>query len=320
MSKSTRPLRETAQDRLDRQADYFRRIADMNMRAAEVADQALHQARSAGEDTHKHTLDLARATRGVITAVHAENDLFAKKAPARAPATDPRRAPIRDASTRSPTASPTPAPATRPAARSTPPSKKPSSPTPTPPCPSTSSSSNSPTASTSNSTSPNSPTNSSACPPRLRPRRLATTIHREPPLGDVAIQGGTHRGRRPYGQNATLLAIPERNGQRRHCEERSDAAVQSGRSGPCRPGSPRRREASRDDESWTTRLGMTASQRAQRCTQGNSSAFHPATRPRCPSPSGGPSNPSLMLNTRANPCAAAACAAATLRTPLRHRK
>ncbi len=34
-----------------------------------------------------------------------------------------------------------------------------------------------------------------------------------------------------------------------------------------------------------------------RCRQANPSAFHPATRPRCPSPSGGPSNPSSTLNT-----------------------
>ena len=97
MSLPERPLREPAQDRLDRQAGYFRRIAEMNMQAAEIAHSNLHQAHADGEDTHKHTLDLARATRGVITAVDAENDLFAKKAPARAPATDTRRAKLRDA-------------------------------------------------------------------------------------------------------------------------------------------------------------------------------------------------------------------------------
>jgi len=34
---------------------------------------------------------------------------------------------------------------------------------------------------------------------------------------------------------------------------------------------------------------------AQRWRHGSPSAFHPATRPRCPSPSGGPSNPSATL-------------------------
>ena len=99
MNAITRPCRESADQRRERQAAYFRELAEMNMDAARIAHAAIKQARDAGpetneeahEDTHKPTLDLARATRSVALAVNAENDLFRAEPALRPSASDTRR-------------------------------------------------------------------------------------------------------------------------------------------------------------------------------------------------------------------------------------
>ena len=162
MNAITRPLRESADQRRERQAAYFRELAEMNMDAARIAHAAIKQARDAGpetqeqthaeahEDAHEPTLDLARATRSVALAVNAENDLFRAERAPRPPASDTRRPLLCQALLQAAKAEPDPAlraALVREIPR--PWSTKPSSPTPTPKPPSTNISSPSPTASTS---------------------------------------------------------------------------------------------------------------------------------------------------------------------------
>ena len=102
MTNAPRNPRETPDHRADRQAGYFRELADLNMQAARDAARRIDEANAAATpekpaDTAKQTLDLSRATRAVVSAVNAENALFRKLAPARAPVSDPRRAPLTDA-------------------------------------------------------------------------------------------------------------------------------------------------------------------------------------------------------------------------------
>ena len=91
MNAIPRPLRESADQRRERHAAYFRELAEMNMDAARVAHAAVKQARDADKSTHEPTLDLARATRGVALAANAENDLFRAERAPRPPASDTRR-------------------------------------------------------------------------------------------------------------------------------------------------------------------------------------------------------------------------------------
>ncbi len=69
------PPEETPEHRRARQLAYFRRLADLNMEAAEIAAERVRDAHAAGPDanTASPTLDLARATRGVTLAVNSEN-------------------------------------------------------------------------------------------------------------------------------------------------------------------------------------------------------------------------------------------------------
>ena len=94
MQTAAHPRRETPDQRQDRQAAYFREMAEMNMDGARISHAAMKRAHAAGQEVHKQILDLARATRSVVTAVNGENALFRKERAPRAPASDPRRTPL----------------------------------------------------------------------------------------------------------------------------------------------------------------------------------------------------------------------------------
>ena len=95
------PPPETDAQRRERQLAYFRRLADLNMEAAEIAAARIKDAHDVGldADTASPTLDLARATRAVTQAVASENRILRGEDPEapRAPADDPRRTPLRQA-------------------------------------------------------------------------------------------------------------------------------------------------------------------------------------------------------------------------------
>ena len=122
MNAISRPLpaslRETDDQRVERQAACFRELAELNMDAARIAHRAIVRAEAAGESAHKPTLDLARATRSVTAAIRAENDPFrpdraprsSANAPApRAPASDTRRTTLCTALLKAAKAQPDPA-------------------------------------------------------------------------------------------------------------------------------------------------------------------------------------------------------------------
>ena len=94
MNKLSRPPRETADQRQDRQAAFFRELTEMSMDAARIAHLTLKQAHVAAKDTHKPNQDLNRATRGVVASVKAENDVYRTQRAPRAAASDNRRAPL----------------------------------------------------------------------------------------------------------------------------------------------------------------------------------------------------------------------------------
>ena len=99
MNAISRPLAEPPADRRDRQLDYFRRAADKAMRAIDIASEQLEAAHATGEPgaTASPTLDLARATRALVSAVSAENRVVAGIPAPRAPASDTRRPLLREA-------------------------------------------------------------------------------------------------------------------------------------------------------------------------------------------------------------------------------
>ncbi len=96
------PPEETPEHRRARQLAYFRRLADLNMESAEIAAERIRDAHAEGPNTNtaSPTLDLARATRGVTSAVNSENRVVRGEVLEPRPrlvAFDPRRAPLQQA-------------------------------------------------------------------------------------------------------------------------------------------------------------------------------------------------------------------------------